>query len=207
MLYFILLQQHLRRHHRQVALLRLDLDNSTCGLDPVRLYLILCCVFLKLSPLVAATMSNMAPTPTQSTPDTSRAPSGKSSQTSKPQRVLACVLCQQRKLKCDRKFPCAHCVKSRTQCVTRAQAPRRRRQKFPDRQLLERLGQYEELLRKNNIKFAPPPKISAAEGESSEAKGDREDDVSDDEQQDGVAVDWSTPSSTTFKYEKAHDAK
>lgn len=29
----------------------------------------------------------------------------------KPQRILACVLCQHRKIKCDRTFPCANCLK------------------------------------------------------------------------------------------------
>lgn len=29
----------------------------------------------------------------------------------KPPRILACVLCQHRKIKCDRNFPCANCVK------------------------------------------------------------------------------------------------
>ena len=30
---------------------------------------------------------------------------------SKPTRILACVLCQHRKIKCDRTFPCANCIK------------------------------------------------------------------------------------------------
>lgn len=42
-----------------------------------------------------------------------RAPAG----AAKPQRVLACVLCQQRKIKCDRKFPCVSCRKAGVQCV------------------------------------------------------------------------------------------
>lgn len=32
----------------------------------------------------------------------------------KPPRILACVLCQHRKIKCDRNFPCANCVKVRS---------------------------------------------------------------------------------------------
>ncbi|KAF2268871.1 hypothetical protein CC78DRAFT_510117 [Lojkania enalia] len=78
------------------------------------------------------------------------------SQASKPQRVLACVSCQQRKVKCDRKFPCVHCIKSRTQCVPATLAPRRRRRVFPEQdELLDRLRRYEELLRQNNIDFEP----------------------------------------------------
>ncbi|KAK4099546.1 hypothetical protein N658DRAFT_429601 [Parathielavia hyrcaniae] len=31
----------------------------------------------------------------------------------KPPRILACILCQGRKIKCDRNFPCANCIKVR----------------------------------------------------------------------------------------------
>lgn len=73
----------------------------------------------------------------------------------KPTRVLACVLCQQRKVKCDRKFPCAHCTKSRVQCVPSILQPRRRRRRYPERDLLDRIKRYEDLLRQNNINFEP----------------------------------------------------
>jgi ribosomal protein L13E len=73
----------------------------------------------------------------------------------KPQRVLACVLCQQRKVRCDRKFPCANCKKVGVQCVSAALAPRQRRRRFPERELLERLRHYEDLLQRNNIPFEP----------------------------------------------------
>ncbi|GAD91550.1 fungal specific transcription factor, putative [Paecilomyces variotii No. 5] len=71
----------------------------------------------------------------------------------RPQRVLACVLCQQRRVKCDRKFPCSKCVAARSQCIPATLAPRRRR--FPERVLLERIKLYEDLLRRNNINFDP----------------------------------------------------
>lgn len=73
----------------------------------------------------------------------------------KPQRVLACLLCQQRKVKCEKKFPCANCVKIGSQCVPTQLAPRQRRRRFSERELLERLRHYESLLRQNNIKFQP----------------------------------------------------
>ncbi|RAL10654.1 C6 zinc finger domain protein [Aspergillus homomorphus CBS 101889] len=72
--------------------------------------------------------------------------------TVKPQRVLACVLCQQRKIRCDRTFPCANCVRANVQCE---QAIRQRRRRFPERELLARLRLYESLLRQHNIKFDP----------------------------------------------------
>lgn len=73
----------------------------------------------------------------------------------KPQRVLACVLCQQRKVKCDRRFPCANCTKAGAQCVPAALIPRQRRRRFPERDLLERVRHYESLLREYHIPFEP----------------------------------------------------
>ena len=75
------------------------------------------------------------------------------SRASKSRRILACVLCQQRKVKCDRQFPCNNCVRAGTQCI--AADTRQRRRRFPERELLERLRRYEGLLRRNNIQFEP----------------------------------------------------
>lgn len=72
---------------------------------------------------------------------------------SRPPRVLSCVLCQQRKVKCDKIFPCANCVRLRAQCVPATLAPPRRRRRFPKRELLDRLHHYENLLRENSIPF------------------------------------------------------
>ncbi|KAL4801192.1 hypothetical protein BDV18DRAFT_165181 [Aspergillus unguis] len=80
-------------------------------------------------------------------------PSG--DQSSKPGRVLSCVLCQQRKVRCDRSFPCANCVKSKAQCVPAGLIPRPRKRRFPERHLLDRLRQYETLLKENDIAFDP----------------------------------------------------
>ena len=41
--------------------------------------------------------------------------SGVSVQAHRPPRVLACVLCQHRKIKCDRNTPCSNCLKVRPQ--------------------------------------------------------------------------------------------
>lgn len=73
----------------------------------------------------------------------------------KQQRVLACVSCQQRKVKCDRHFPCAHCLRAGHPCVPAALVPRQRRRRFPERDLLQRLRHYEDLLRQNNVDFQP----------------------------------------------------
>jgi hypothetical protein len=66
-------------------------------------------------------------------------------------RPLACVLCQQRKIRCNRRSPCANCIQTGVQCVPASLAPRRRR--FAERDLLQRLRYYEDVLRENNIAF------------------------------------------------------
>lgn len=80
----------------------------------------------------------------------------------KSTRVLSCVLCQQRKIKCDRTFPCTNCIKSQAQCVPAGLLPRHRKRRFPERELLNRVRQYETLLKRHNIEFNPlhsePPK-------------------------------------------------
>lgn len=75
--------------------------------------------------------------------------------TTKSQRVLACILCQQRKVKCDRRFPCSNCTKAGAQCVPAALVPRQRRRRFPEKELLERLRHYENLLKEHHIAFEP----------------------------------------------------
>jgi hypothetical protein len=125
------------------------------------------------------------------------------SQHSKPQRVLACVLCQQRKVKCDRKYPCANCIRFRAQCVPATQVSRRRRRRFPERELLERIRKYEELLRQNNIKFEPLHRGSAGGKDSPSVDGGSD---SDDEQSKSAAATWPSPS-TTVKSEKVYEAK
>ncbi|CAD0081650.1 unnamed protein product, partial [Aureobasidium vineae] len=74
--------------------------------------------------------------------------------TTKPQRTLACASCQQRKVKCDRKFPCSTCIKSGVQCIPVA-APRQRRRRFPEAELLQRVRHLEDLLRQHGVDFEP----------------------------------------------------
>ena len=124
-------------------------------------------------------------------------------QTSKSQRVLACVLCQQRKVKCDRTYPCANCIRSRTQCIPATLATRRRRRKFPERDLLERLRKYENLLRRNNIKFEPLPKDVTGERETVSTRAGND---SNDEQPETAEFDWSSPS-TIIKSERVYETK
>ena len=146
------------------------------------------------------------PTPERGTPAPSPA-AFPSSSTAKPQRVLACVLCQQRKVKCDRRFPCANCIGSHAQCVPAATLPpRKRRRRFPERELLDRLRGYESLLRQNNIKFQPVHKDHPTIEKQYRGGGGY--DSPDDEQPGAIAgADWSSSPSTTIKSETTLKAK
>lgn len=64
----------------------------------------------------------------------------------KPPRILACVLCQHRKIRCDRNFPCANCTKANVKCTPSTPAPARKRRR-PNQDLQERLARCEELLK------------------------------------------------------------
>ena len=82
--------------------------------------------------------------------------------TNKAPRILACVLCQHRKIKCDRHFPCANCtkvrfaplyvrglanrIKANVKCTPSTPAPARKRRR-PNQDLQERLARCEELLK------------------------------------------------------------
>lgn len=123
------------------------------------------------------------------------------------QRVLACVLCQQRKVKCDRKFPCANCVRSGAKCVPAALASRQRRRRFPERELLERLRHYEDLLRQNNIEFEP---LHGPAAEKTPLKANsRHYDSQDYPSSRGLAVgtDGTSKEQMTVKSETVYEAK
>jgi hypothetical protein len=67
--------------------------------------------------------------------------------TAKNPRAPSCVLCQNRKVKCDRKEPCSGCVKAGVECVPNLPASvRRRRRNMDEGQLATRLRRCEELL-------------------------------------------------------------
>lgn len=69
-------------------------------------------------------------------------------------RGTSCVLCQQRKVRCDKNKPCANCVKARVECrVIAPQPPRRRKKRLQERDLIDRLKRYETLLSEHGVKF------------------------------------------------------
>ena len=62
-------------------------------------------------------------------------------------RTHSCVLCQQRKVKCDRNNPCAGCVKASVECVASIPAPPGRRKRRADTDVQSNSRRYEGLLR------------------------------------------------------------
>lgn len=121
----------------------------------------------------------------------------------KSQRILACVLCQQRKIKCDRQFPCHNCIKIQAQCVPSTLAKRQRRRRFPERDLLERIRKYESLLRHNDIPFKPLHKDVSGDREVTTAS---QQDLSEDEQVEEQGQELPTLSATV-KSEGVSEAK
>ncbi|KAL7625626.1 hypothetical protein AAE478_004846 [Parahypoxylon ruwenzoriense] len=86
-----------------------------------------------------------------------------SSSSGKPPRVLACVLCQNRKIKCDRKTPCSNCIKANITCTPSTPAPARKRRR-PNQDLQQRLARCEELL--SEYATAKPSAPSSTESPS-----------------------------------------
>ncbi|KAF6833703.1 fungal specific transcription factor domain-containing protein [Colletotrichum musicola] len=83
---------------------------------------------------------------------------GSSSTNGKTPHVLACVFCHQRKIKCDRKSPCANCIKADQPCVPSKRAPPGAGRRRVVKDLLDRLNQCESLL----SQVAPRDVVAAA---------------------------------------------
>ncbi|KAH0497906.1 hypothetical protein TgHK011_005188 [Trichoderma gracile] len=77
-------------------------------------------------------------------------------------RILACVLCQHRKIKCDRNSPCSNCIKANVTCTPSTPAPARKRRR-PNQDLQERLARCEELLKQYASGTVPIPAPSTAQ--------------------------------------------
>ena len=93
-------------------------------------------------------------------------------------RTLSCVLCQRRKIKCDRTVPCSNCVKANVVCTPSKPAPPRQRTR-PRQDLQERLAKCENLLRQYAESDRPvsselvsrSPKAVTASGASTPSTG------------------------------------
>lgn len=93
-------------------------------------------------------------------------------------RGTSCVLCQQRKVRCDKRKPCANCVKARVECrVVPPLPPRRRKKRVQERDLIERLKKYEKLLAENGISVDPiGQNLRAADPNTADEVADLEND-------------------------------
>ncbi|KAH8680940.1 fungal-specific transcription factor domain-containing protein [Xylariales sp. PMI_506] len=92
----------------------------------------------------------------QSTSPAAFAPQAQSAQDNliKVTRGHSCILCQQRKVRCDKNKPCSNCVRAGVECrVIPPQPPRRRKKRVAERDLVERLRKYEALLTLHGIEF------------------------------------------------------
>ena len=88
-------------------------------------------------------------------------------------RGTSCVLCQQRKVRCDKNKPCANCVKAGVECkVVPPQPPRRRKKRIQERDLVDRLKKYESMLTEAGVRFD-------AIGQDLKSDGLQPDDVDD----------------------------
>ncbi|OJJ45117.1 hypothetical protein ASPZODRAFT_677832 [Penicilliopsis zonata CBS 506.65] len=68
----------------------------------------------------------------------------------------SCTTCARRKIKCDKLSPCSSCTKTRRECVYHPPAQSQRHRKRPaDEDLLSRISEYEDLLRKHHVPFQP----------------------------------------------------
>lgn len=53
-------------------------------------------------------------------------------------KSYSCVICYQRKVKCDRQDPCSNCAKSRAECIYRPPPPPRRRKRSRGNEIVPR---------------------------------------------------------------------
>jgi hypothetical protein len=76
-----------------------------------------------------------------------------SAPTISPRSTFACVRCSERKVKCNKQYPCNSCARHHVQCVFRPPKPpsRRKREVVKNELVEERLKRYESLLREKGI--------------------------------------------------------
>jgi hypothetical protein len=65
------------------------------------------------------------------------------------------MLCQRRKVRCDKQKPCGNCVKANAECVAVPSRPRGKRNlpKPHSNDLVERLKKYEQLMTRHGLDF------------------------------------------------------
>lgn len=75
--------------------------------------------------------------------------SPQAAQLAHPTHLRSCILCRQRKVKCDRRQPCSNCVRAGSNCVHPPGAGRAaKRSRAIDTKVLDRLSQLETTIRR-----------------------------------------------------------
>ena len=95
-------------------------------------------------------------------------------------RGHSCVICRQRKVKCDRRDPCTNCVKAEKECsfIAPVRGKRRLKKKLPREGLHAKLKRYEQLLQSYGARTEPSDHGPINHGQDGD--GDDDDDVDDD---------------------------
>ena len=87
---------------------------------------------------------------------------GSPSGSSRP--TYSCVRCSDRKVRCDRQYPCGACLKHNVQCLFRMPpSPRRKKKRVKEGTLRDKLVRYEVLLQKLGVDPNELPNTSEAE--------------------------------------------
>ncbi|KAI1468562.1 putative C6 transcription factor [Daldinia caldariorum] len=82
-------------------------------------------------------------------------------------KSYSCVICRQRKVKCDRRNPCSNCVKAEKPCDYVAPVRgKRKRTKPPKESLHAKLKRLQELLKSYGAKLEPSDEVDDSDSES-----------------------------------------
>ncbi|KAK6360088.1 hypothetical protein TWF730_006242 [Orbilia blumenaviensis] len=98
---------------------------------------------------------NLVSPPSQASPEDASASSAGAPASPKP-HAFNCVVCKNRKVKCDRQVPCSTCTKLNVECQYVEPGPRKKRKSSSKHEnLVQRLNRYEELLKQveSNVKL------------------------------------------------------
>jgi len=83
-------------------------------------------------------------------------PEAPASERSPEAKSFSCLTCRQRKVRCDRRYPCSQCVRLEKPCsFVPPVRGKRRRKKRPKEGLHARLKRYEDLLKSYGAKIEP----------------------------------------------------
>ncbi|RVD82124.1 uncharacterized protein DFL_006558 [Arthrobotrys flagrans] len=120
---------------------------------------------------------NLVSPPDQASPEDAVlphvAPSAGTSSSPKP-HAFNCVVCKNRKVKCDRQVPCSTCTKLNVECQYVEPGPRKKRKSSSKHEnLVQRLNRYEELLKQveSNVKLLDGVELPSSQKGDSLSEG------------------------------------